>query len=125
MYEPVRLSCLGDGTFLPLRSLLVSLFITTPDPSVRDLCLLVDPIELGTLVLLNFLRLEPQSNFLLGRLNTIGAVADVSANIDGIVTSDGARGGSERIGSTENGSTGLAGVSSFPDHGEDGAREHI
>lgn len=67
------------------------------------LCLLVDPVELSGLVALDLLWLEPQSNLLLRALNRVGTVADVATDIDGIVTSDGARGRSKRVGGTEDG----------------------
>ena len=92
---------------------------------VAHLCFLVDPVELSVLVLLDLTFPEPQSNLFLGALDAIGAVTDVSANVDGIVASDGARGRCERVGSTKNGSAGLTGISSFPDHSDDGTAEHV
>lgn len=71
--------------------------------SFNHLCLLVDPVELGRLVAGNLLRLEPQSNLLLSILDAVGAVADVAANIDGIVTSDRAGGRGKRVGGTKDG----------------------
>lgn len=68
------------------------------DPS---LWLLVDPIELSILVLDELLWLEPQSNLLLCALNSVRAVADVTANIDGIVTANGTWSRCERVGSTK------------------------
>jgi hypothetical protein len=41
---------------------------------------------LSRLPLKDFTLLEPESNFFLGILDAIGAVADVAADIDGIVT---------------------------------------
>ena len=68
---------------------------------IANLSLLIDPVELSRLVGLNLLRLEPESNLLLSALNAIGAVADVAANINSIVTTDGARGRGKRVGGTE------------------------
>lgn len=65
------------------------------------LCLLVDPVELSRLVLLNLALLEPKGNLFLGILNAVGAVADVATNVDGEVTTDGAGGGSQRVGGAE------------------------
>jgi hypothetical protein len=65
------------------------------------LLLLVDPASLGALPADNLTLLEPESDLLLGVLNAVGAVADVAADIDGEVTTDGARGGSKGVGSTE------------------------
>lgn len=47
------------------------------------------------------LWLEPQSNLLLCTLDCVGAVAHVTANIDGVVTADGTWGGRERVGGAE------------------------
>jgi hypothetical protein len=69
--------------------------------SSLDLSLLVDPVELGRLVRLNLLRLEPECNLLLRALHTVRAVADVAANIDGVVTTDGTRGRGKRVGGAE------------------------
>jgi hypothetical protein len=65
---------------------------------VMSLSLLVDPAGLSGLVADNVAVLEPESNLLLGALDGIGAVADVSADIDGEVTADGAGGGGQRVG---------------------------
>jgi hypothetical protein len=43
--------------------------------------LLVDPVVGGLLPALELLRLEPESNLLLGRLDSVGAVADVAADV--------------------------------------------
>lgn len=75
----------------------------TRSSSTTDLSLLVDPVELAGFVGLKLLWLEPQSDLLLGRLNSVGAVANVSADIDGIVTTDGTWGGGKRVGGTEDG----------------------
>lgn len=50
---------------------------------------------------MNLALLEPESNFLLGVLNAIGAVADVAADVDGKVAADGAWLGGKRVGGTE------------------------
>lgn len=68
--------------------------------------LLVDPVELGALPGDELLLLEPESNLLLGVLDAVGAVADVAADIDGEVATDGARGGGEGVGGTEDGYNG-------------------
>jgi hypothetical protein len=65
------------------------------------LSLLVDPAGLSGLVADNIAVLEPESDLLLGALDGIGAVADVSADIDGKVTADGTRGGGQRVGGAE------------------------
>lgn len=70
---------------------------------MTNLSLLVDPVELGSLVADDLALLEPESNLLLGVLDGVGTVADVSADIDGEVTTDGARGRGKRVGGTEDG----------------------
>ena len=70
-----------------------------------SLWLLIDPVELSILILLDLVRLEPQRDLLLGTLDTVRAVADVSTDIDGVVTSDGAWVGCKRVGGTEDGWT--------------------
>lgn len=67
------------------------------------LWLLVDPVELGRLPALDFLRLEPQSNLLLCALNTVGAVADIATDVNGVVTADGTGGRGKGVGGTEDG----------------------
>lgn len=86
----------------------------------EHLRLLVDPVELAVLVANDLTLLEPESDFLLGVLDAVGAVADVAADIlfmlvggngatyirfthNGVVTTDGARGGGKRVGGTKNG----------------------
>ena len=58
---------------------------------------------LSGLPALDLLFAEPQSNLLLGTLNTIGSVADIATNIDGVITSDGTWSGGKRVGGTEDG----------------------
>lgn len=45
------------------------------------LCLLVDPVEVGWLPAVDLLLLEPEVDLLLGAVDGVGAVADVSADI--------------------------------------------
>lgn len=52
-------------------------------------------------------------------------MADVSADGEGKVTSDGTRGGGQGVGGTQDGSTGLDGVQTLPDHTDDGTRVHV
>jgi hypothetical protein len=87
---------------------------------------------------------EPEVDFLLGVLDAVsknaisisphilqhlysrvGTVADVSADGKGKVTSDGTGGGLQGVGSTQDGSTGLDGVQTLPNHTDDGARVHV
>lgn len=66
-----------------------------------NLGLLVDPVELSRLVADHLTLLEPESNLLLGVLDRVGAVADVAADVDGEVATDGARGGGQGVGGAE------------------------
>lgn len=68
-----------------------------------DLGLLVDPVELRALVADNLRVLEPESNLLLGVLDGVGTVADVAADVDGVVATDGAGGRGQGVGGTEDG----------------------
>jgi len=74
---------------------------------------------------LNLTLLEPESDLLLGVLDAVGAVADVASNIDGVVTTDGSWGRSERVGGTEESAAGLDGITSFPDHSADWSAGHV
>lgn len=91
----------------------------------KHLLLLVDPAKLGALPLDKLLWLEPQSNLLLGAVDGVRAVADVSADVDGEVTTDGAWGGCEWVGGAEDGAAGLDDVTALPDHGADWAGVHV
>ena len=68
---------------------------------------------------------EPEADLLLGGLDGVGAVADVAANVDGEVTTDGTGGGGQGVGGTEDGTAGLDDVLTLPDHGADGAAQHV
>lgn len=52
--------------------------------------LLIDPIMLSGLPLKHLTLIKPESNLFLCALNTVGAMADVSSNSNGVITSDGA-----------------------------------
>lgn len=91
----------------------------------KHLRLLVDPVELGRLVGDDIAILEPEGNLLLGVLDGVGAVADVAADVDGVVATDGAGGGGKGVGGTEKDTTGLNGITALPNHGADGARVHV
>jgi len=68
---------------------------------------------------------EPESNFLLGILNAVGAVAYVAAYVDRVVATDGAWCCVARVGGAEEDTTGFDGITAFPDHGTDWATQHV
>jgi len=109
----------AEGTYASRRSILAGHVI------VDHLWLLVDPVELSRLPALDLLRLEPQSNFFLCALNAVRAVADIAADVDGIVTTDSAGGRGKRVGGTEDGAASLASITAFPDHSHDGTAQHV
>lgn len=80
---------------------------------------------LSRLPRLNLTLLEPESDLLLGVLDAVGAVADVASDVDGVVAADGAGGGGERVGGSEENTAGLDGITTFPDHGADWSAAHI
>jgi hypothetical protein len=114
--------------------------------------LLVDPGSAVAGVGENLLRLEPQGNLLLGVLDAVGAVADVAADlggnrlvsrefeipnlkrfkqerpityVNGEVATDGAGGGGQGVGGTQEGTASLDGVTALPNHGADRAAQHV
>jgi len=68
---------------------------------------------------------EPQLDLLLGVLDGVRSMADVTANSQSIVTTDGAWGRGKGVCGTEHGTAGLDGVQTLPDHSNDRARSHI
>ena len=64
---------------------------------------------------------EPKSNFLVGGLNSVGAVDDVSSLINAKVSADGSGGRVGGLGGTEHLAACENGVVTFPNHSADGA----
>ena len=62
---------------------------------------------------------------MLGALDGVRAVADVAADVDAEVTTDGAGGGVSGVGGAQHDAAGLDGVVALPDHGADRARVHV
>jgi len=88
--------------------------------------LLVNPTLLGAGPANNLvLAGEPQSNFLLGTLNSVTSVAHVAADIDGVVEANGSWGRGTGVGGTEDSTASLDDVAAFPDHGDDRSRRHV
>ena len=69
----------------------------------------------------DLLVLEPETDLVVGGLDGVGTVDDVSTNIDAEITADGAWGGVEGLGGAEHLAAGEDSVVTFPDHGADGA----
>lgn len=68
---------------------------------------------------------EPQGDLLLGILHRVGAVADVSPNIDGEVASNGSGGRLTGLGGSEHLAASGNGTLAFPDHAAHRARDHV
>jgi hypothetical protein len=60
-----------------------------------------------------------------GRFNSVTSVADVAANFDTHVTTDGTHGRISRHGSTKHLAALQDGILSFPDHSDDGTTGHV
>ena len=87
--------------------------------------LLVNPIVLSRLPAQNLLWLEPESDFLLCVLDGVGAVADVTSDINGEITTDGTWSRSQWVGSTEKDTSGLDSITTLEDDGGDWAGVHV
>merc|ERR1719504_57012 len=87
--------------------------------------LLVDPVLLGGGPVAKLLGLEPETNLVVGRLNSVGAVADVAPDMDGEVSPDGSREGGSGVCLTKHNTTSLHCVQTLPNHGADRAAGHV
>ena len=83
---------------------------------------LVHPLGGVVLPLDELIVREPESNLLLGALDGVRSMDDVSANINAEIATDGAWFGVRWLGGTEHLASGSDGVVTFPDHGDDWAR---
>lgn len=68
---------------------------------------------------------EPVSNFLVGGIDRIRSVADVAANFNAQITTNGSRITVGRHGGTKHLASSSDGTLSFPDHGADRSRTHV
>lgn len=68
---------------------------------------------------------EPKGDLLLGALNGVRSVANVSSNIDGEVSTDGSGGGFRGLGGTKHDSASLDGTHALPDHAAHRATGHV
>ena len=92
---------------------------------ISNLVLFVDPGLLRRSPGGEFFGLEPEADFLVGSFDGVRTVDDVSADIDGVVTSDGAGSRVEGSSFTEHLSASGNSLSSFPNHSDDGTGGHV
>jgi len=92
---------------------------------IPNLVLFINPGLLSRSPGGEFFRLEPEVDFLVGSFDGVRTVDDVSADIDAVVTSDGARSRVEGSSFTEHLSASSDGISTFPDHGNNGAGSDV
>lgn len=71
------------------------------------------------------LLVEPQSNLLFGRFNSIRAVDDVAANLDAEITTNGAGQGVSWVGSAQHLTAGLDHIKTLPHHGNHWTGVHV
>merc|ERR1719373_1046751 len=64
-------------------------------------------------------------DLLVGRLNSVRAVADVTSDLDTEISSDGAGGGVSRVGGSQHHTTSLDSVETLPHHRNHGAAGHV
>ena len=87
--------------------------------------LLVDPVLLGGLVGGELLGLEPQTNLVVGGLDGVRTVADVTSDMDGEVSPDGAGLRVGRVRLSQHDAASLDSVETFPDHSADRPAGHV
>ena len=71
------------------------------------------------------LWLKPEGNFLLSGFDGIGSVADVTPDLNAVVTADGTGLGVLGVGLTKHDTASLDNASSLPHHGHDGSGSHV
>ncbi len=71
------------------------------------------------------LRLEPQSDLIIGALHTVASVNDVPSDVDAVVASDGAWQTVERLGLAQHLAADCDGVHALPHHAAHGAHLHV
>lgn len=88
--------------------------------------LLVDPLETSVVVVVGDLLLsEPESNLVLGRLVGVRTVDEVAADIDGEITTDGARSGVVGVSGSNELATTNNSVLTLPNHGDNSSRREV
>ena len=91
---------------------------------MKDKCLFVDPRLLARSPGSDAFR-EPEGNFLLGRFDGIGSVADVASNFDAVISANGSRSRVTGHGGSKHFASFLYDTGTFPDHGADGSTGHV
>ncbi len=105
-------------------------------PKFIGLHLFVEPRVLASGPSNQFLFFEPESDFFVGIFNSVTSVNDVSArcfknkkvlpaDFDGKISSNGSRSRSRRVGSSNQGSSSLNDIFSFPHHSNNGSRSKV
>ena len=91
----------------------------------REMNLLVHPGVADGSPVTELLRSEPQGNLLLGRLDCVRSVADITANLDTEVSSDGAWLAVSWVSLAQHHTSSLNGVQTLPHHADNGAAGHV
>mmetsp|Transcript_5866 Transcript_5866/g.13914 ORF Transcript_5866/g.13914 Transcript_5866/m.13914 type:complete len:210 (-) Transcript_5866:29-658(-) len=111
------------SSFFPrsIRHLLLGIAQSLPSLESN---LLVDPRSFAAFPFADSLG-EPVGNFLVGGFDRVRSVADVAANLNAEVSTDGSHGGVRGHGGTKHFASFNAGSLSFPDHSTDWSRGHV
>jgi len=86
---------------------------------------LIDPLSRVVTPLAKLGFVEPEGDLVVGSLNGVRSVDDVTSNINTHISTDGSGEGVLGVGGSEHEAASGDGVVSFPDHGTDGAGDHV
>lgn len=95
------------------------------DDFASNRLVLVHPSVGGRSPLVELRVLEPQRDLFLGRLDRVGSVADVAADLDAEIATNGAGQRIGRIGFAQHDATSLDRVQSLPDHRDHRTTAHV
>merc|ERR1719260_64617 len=87
--------------------------------------LLVHPGVLGWGPRVQFLGLEPESNFVISRFNSVRPMTDVATNVNGVVSPDGSRKRGGRGCLTKHHASSFDSVQTLPNHGAHWSTGHV
>ena len=87
--------------------------------------LLVKPVLRVRLPVEDLSLLKPKRNFFLGILNRVRSVANVATNLNAEISTDSAGGRLQGVRSTEHLTSSGNSLFALPNHGNDGATEHV